>query len=362
MEDMSFEELQQIVSLCLDEIIKLKEENAKLKDGLKSTAMSVNEILNSQKQIIKNSEITVRNTELRFNIIEGAIDNLKYELNDPKFDKSKLYYPEFYSLDETIEDIINNRKSMARFGDGEFAIMSNVVRQKFQRLDESLAGRLKEVIASKDDGILIGIADNYGSLDAYNKSGKAGIRYYMSDETREQHAKFIDMDRKYHNAYISRPYALFADNNTEAPKKRFDALKRIWDGRNVIFVEGALTRLGVGNDLFDNAAQIRRIEAPPENSYDKYDEILAAALKYAEEDTLFLIAMGPAAGVLAFDLYKAGYQAIDIGHVDLEYEWFLGGKGTRCEVKNKYNNEFPGGDKVEDVDDEKYLQQIICRI
>ena len=34
MDTMSFEELQQIVSVCLDEIIKLKEENAKLKDKL----------------------------------------------------------------------------------------------------------------------------------------------------------------------------------------------------------------------------------------------------------------------------------------------------------------------------------------
>ena len=128
----------------------------------------------------------------------------------------------------------------------------------------------------------------------------------------------------------------------------------------MIFVEGALTRLGVGNDLFDNAAQIRRIEAPPVNSFDKYDEILAAALKYAEEDTLFLIAMGPSAGVLAYDLYKAGYQAIDIGHVDLEYEWFLNGDGKRSAVKHKYNNEFPNGDCVEDIYDEEYLRQIIC--
>ena len=26
---------------------------------------------------------------------------------------------------------------------------------------------------------------------------------------------------------------------------------------------------------------------------------------------------------LSFDLYKLGYQSIDVGHVDIEYEWFL---------------------------------------
>lgn len=362
MNDMSFEELQQIVSICLDEIVKLKDENAKLREGLKSTNISLTEILNSQKQLVKNSDIIAGNNEIRFKVLEGAIDNLKYELNDPEMDKTELYYPLFYSIEETLNDIIVNKKSLARFGDGEFAIMSKVVSQKFQRIDDALVARLKEVISYEDDGFLVGIADNYGSLEKYNESGKAGIRYYMKDEVRKQHAEFIDINRKYHNAYISRPYALFADNLTDAPKKRFEALRQIWNGRNVIFVEGALTRLGVGNDLFDNAARIRRIEAPPVNSFDKYDEILAAALKYAEEDTLFLIAMGPSAGVLAYDLYKAGHQAIDIGHVDLEYEWFLNGDGKRSAVKHKYNNEFPNGDCVEDIYDEEYLRQIICII
>lgn len=219
-----------------------------------------------------------------------------------------------------------------------------------------------EIVRTKDEGILIGIADNYGLLDHHTQQSKMEIRHYMTEEVRKEHMQFLDKDRKYHDAYISRPYALFADNKTDAPKKRFENLKRIWDKRNVIFVEGSLTRLGVGNDLFDNAAQIRRIEAPPTNSFEKYDEILKAALHFAEPDILFLIALGPSAGVLAYDLYRAGYQALDIGHIDLEYEWYLRGQGGRCEVKNKYNNEFPDGNVVENVDDEEYFKQIIYAV
>lgn len=146
---------------------------------------------------------------------------------------------------------------------------------------------------------------------------------------------------------------------TDAPRKRFQNLQRIWADRDIIFVEGALTRLGVGNDLFANAASIRRIEGPPVNSWDKYEEILAAALRVADADSLFLIALGPSAGVLAYDLYRAGYQALDIGHLDLEYEWFLRGKGGRCPVEHKYNNELTGGDQVADIYDEEYLRQIV---
>lgn len=348
MSDMSFEELQEIVSVCLDEIIALKEDNEKLREN--------NEKLMEEISFLEHSLASwSRRTK-------NSLENMKYELNDPRMDKRLLYYPKFYSIEETVKCIVESHCSMARFGDGEFAIMSRTARQKFQRMDDRLAYRLQEIMKVEEDGFLIGIADNYGALDNYNESGRLGIRYYMTDEVREQHARFLDIDRTYHNAYISRPYALFADNMTDAPGKRFAALKQIWEGRNVLFVEGALTRLGVGNDLFDNAESIRRIEAPPTNSFDKYDEILACALENAEPDTLFLIALGPSAGVLAYDLYKAGYQALDIGHVDLEYEWFLNGEGIRTEVKHKYNNEVQDGDVVEDVQDEVYMSQIICRI
>lgn len=362
MDNMSLEELQQIVSVCLDEIIKLKEENSKLKEDSRNTALLLTELLKNQKDIVRSNESAQNTTDLQFKHTERHFDNLRYELNDPALNKDSLFYPKFYNIEDTVNDIIQNKRSMARYGDGEFAIMANVVRQTFQRLDAKLGARLQEVMNSAEDGFLIAIADNYGDLSQYNAPGRAGIRQYMTEEVRLQHARFIDADKTYHNAYISRPYALYADNNTDAPKRRFEALKQIWDGRDVIMVEGSLTRLGVGNDLFDNTARIRRIEAPAESSFDKYDEILEAALQHADKDTLFLIALGPSAGVLAYDLYKAGYQALDIGHLDLEYEWFLAGTGTRCEVKHKYNNEYPGGNQVEDIKDAAYLSQIICRI
>lgn len=359
-ENMTFEELQQIVSVCLDEIINLKNENKMLQDKIVTIAKAVREVAKEEKSIIASSEEMSNNIYLQILFLIDGLNNVKYEINDPKMDRNNLYFPNFYTMEETIDSLVNEKKSMARFGDGEFAVMSNKERQKFQHLDDKLANRLKEIIRTDEEGLLIGVADNYGSLEVYNQGGKSGIRHYMTEEVRKDHKEFLDLNRTYHNAYISRPYALFADNNTDAPKKRFQNLKRIWDKRNVIFVEGALTRLGVGNDLFDNAAQIRRIEAPPMNSFDKYDEILEAALKFAEPDSLFLIALGPSAGVLAYDLYRAGYQAIDIGHIDLEYEWCLRGTGGRCQIKNKYNNEMPGGDLVEDINDEEYLRQIVC--
>lgn len=87
------------------------------------------------------------------------------------------------------------------------------------------------------------------------------------------------------------------------PQKIFSLLKKLWEDRNVLIVEGAQTRLGVGNDLFSNAKSIERILAPAKNPFDSYDKILSAIVTHCKEH-LVLIALGPTATVLATDLFK----------------------------------------------------------
>lgn len=362
MEDrLTLEELQQMVSVCLDEIIQLKQEKEQLQQKNRELEQLMAQVIEGQKQVITSVNQCFDNIDTNRHFVNRAIDNVKYELQDKTVGEDQ-YQLSFYDYDISIEGIVKDRKSLVRFGDGELDLMSGRGRHKFQHYNEKLAARLREIIKCKDTQMMVAVADNYGSLEKYNEDGKQGIRNYMTKETRLEHRKWLEVDRIYHNAYLTRPYALFADNHTHAPLERFRQLRRIWEGRNVIFVEGALSRLGVGNDLFNNAANIRRIEAPATSSFDKYDEILKAALKYAEKDTLFLVALGPTAEVLVYDLFQNGYQAVDIGHVDLEYEWYLRGNGGRCEVKNKYNNEYKGGDCVVPENDKEYLMQIIAKI
>lgn len=298
--------------------------------------------------------------EVNQNITKARCDNLRYELLDPKLNREEYPFPMIRSAEETIEEIIHGGKSIARFGDGEFSQIVKKVRQKFQRLDDKLGIRLEEVLHSHHPNPLIAIANNYGTLQAHTDFAADAIRFYMvAGETRRQHMQMLERDRVYYDAYVLRPYVMYKDNMTDAPRRRFEQLKKIWENRAVILVEGAQTRAGVGNDLFDGAREVRRILAPATSSFDRYDDILRAALKHAEDDTLFLIAMGPSAGVLAYDLTVEGYQALDIGHLDLEYEWFLAGKGERTTVPYKYNNETEGGNEVEELHDPVYESQII---
>lgn len=71
--------------------------------------------------------------------------------------------------------------------------------------------------------------------------------------------------------------------------------------------------------------------------------------------------MGPTATILAADLSTRGYQAIDIGHIDIEYEWSRMHVTHKVPVENKFVNEAGAGVGVGDINDIKYKNEIVCR-
>lgn len=267
-------------------------------------------------------------------------NNVRFELLTDQSDYG-FWYPKVRGIDETLTLLLEEGKSMARFGDGEFSTIAGRVRHKFQsEVDETLGKRLLEVLKSDNENLLIGIANNYGSLDLYTEQSKREIRRYLQLSVRKEHLQLLSPEKTYYDAYVTRPYVMYADNHTDEPTKRFSKIRKLWNDRECVVVEGALTKVGQGNDLLENAKSVDKIIGPAENAFREYDRILQECLRQPK-GRLFLLALGPTATVLAYDLCKAGYQAIDIGHLDLEYEWFLRGEGKRVEVSGKYNNELP---------------------
>ena len=114
--------------------------------------------------------------------------------------------------------------------------------------------------------------------------------------------------------------------------------KQIWHKKEVLIIEGEKSRLGIGNDLFNNTKSIKRILCPAINAFNAYDKIITQAKKI-NKSILILLALGPTSTVLSYNLYKSGYQVIDIGHIDIEYEWFLRKATKRIQIDNKYVNE-----------------------
>ena len=183
-------------------------------------------------------------------------------------------------------------------------------------------------------------------------------KYWMKylNLNRSKIYKIINMNKIYYDTQVTRLYIDIKDKSKV--ENRFNLVKSLWNNREVVIVEGEKSRLGIGNDLFNGCKSIERIICPSINAFSKYDEILKE-VKKQDKSKLILIALGPTATILAYDLANAGYQAIDIGHIDIEYEWYLMKVKEKCPVKNKYIGEINGGDCVEDILDKKYNKQII---
>ena len=183
-------------------------------------------------------------------------------------------------------------------------------------------------------------------------------KYWMKylNLNRSKIYKIINMNKIYYDTQVTRLYIDIKDKSKV--ENRFNLVKSLWNNREVVIVEGEKSRLGIGNDLFNGCKSIERIICPSINAFSKYDEILKE-VKKQDKSKLILIALGPTATILAYDLANAGYQAIDIGHIDIEYEWYLIKAQEKCPVKYKYIGEIKDGDKVSNINNEIYINEII---
>lgn len=264
--------------------------------------------------------------------------------------------PTVASVDETIDAIVSNNYSIARFGDGEIKLVAgkNI---SFQNNSAFIKHKMREVLSSDVDGLLIGIADVFDNGERYDEARRKYWKKHLS-QYRSVWYRYLIKGKKYYNASMTRQY-INLKNRAES-ENIFKHLKKIWNNRDIVIIEGEFSRLGVGNDLFDNAHSIKRILGPSKQAFSKYDEILATA-KNLNKDNLILLALGPAATCLAYDLHKLGYQAVDIGHIDVEYEWYKMHATKKMPLKNKMVHEAVSND-IGELKDSTYENQIIARI
>lgn len=253
--------------------------------------------------------------------------------------------PQIRPAAELLQRILSEKCSLCRYGDGEFEIMLHRERPWFQKTDRKLAERLREVIASGREDVIVAVADNFGLLAAYKDDAADDIRKYMVPN-REEISSLLDRGCIYYDAYVSRPYIIYKDRTYA--DGIFKVFKQIWQDREVMLVEGRTALIGVGNDLFQGARDIRRIECPEKNAWDVYGDILQTVQEKARRETLICISLGPTATVLAYDLALAGYQALDIGQLDNEYEWYLRGAEERIPVPGKMVAEVDQGRYADD--------------
>lgn len=260
---------------------------------------------------------------------------------------------------ETVRHIIDNNYSVSRFGDGEFALLAGK-RNGFQFPNPLLAERLKEVLTSEINNLIVCIPFTLKDWSFCRFSSKLFAAGFCWERVKDWVIPFIHTDRIYGDSLFTRFYMMKKDKSQCGEYVSY--MKQIWNNRDLLIVEGEKSRLGVGNDLFSNAKSIKRILCPNENAFDKYNEILELTLKHCD-NRLVILALGMTATVLAYDLTKNGIRALDLGHVDVEYEWMLMGAKEKCAIPGKMMAEVKHGKNPEDVDSSScYYQEVLARV
>jgi glycosyltransferase family protein len=247
--------------------------------------------------------------------------------------------PAIMNDEETVKYILEHGCSVVRFGDGEFNLM-NGIGIKFQKSDDGLRARLKEIAAAQSaDKLLICVPNMFVP--------KKKLKEMLADRSVKWWRKNLFLTRglwyrnfrggPYGNTNMTRFYINV--RHKERTAGHVSELKKIWENRDIVFMEGNKTHMGAGNDLFKSAKSIKRISCPSEDAFVCYDEILATAQKHISKDELIICALGPTATVLCYDLSNLGYTALDLGHMDIEYEWFKMGATRKVAIKGKEVNE-----------------------
>lgn len=212
---------------------------------------------------------------------------------------------------ETLAAIREHRGSIARYGDGELEIMIGGGIY-FQEQDPELARRLRAILRSPRPDFLIGIP-NFDALQIKTQGRKGSWQRY-----RRMFSHLVRRGAEYHSAFVSRPASIVGLESAEY----FQQWQSIWEGREVVVVHHSTAT--AEHVLFRNARGVHFVLCPAQNAFRDYSAVLAQAADHCTRpDVLFLIAAGPTAGVLAWDLAERGAQALDIGHLTAAYDEFM---------------------------------------
>lgn len=295
--------------------------------------------------------------------VADSMDEMIKQVNKLPANSSKKSFDDIFdisvkSIDETLDEIIENKKSVVRIGDGELDLIygENII---YQHFNPELAQILKDsILNNHNPRVLTCLPDIFTNLDRYNE-----MRGYYAVGVLPRFSDFFKEIEKtkysYGSTFMSRMYMSFKDKSKS--QHYFHKLRKIWQNKDILIVEGEYTRSGVGNDLFKNVRSIQRIICPAEDAYDEVYEI-EEAIRNNAQNKLILLMLGPTAKVIVNDLQDLDNQILDIGHIDTEYEWFkMDAKYVVSIGKNKHMAE--SVDKnLNEEDNPQYQKEIIMKI
>jgi hypothetical protein len=228
----------------------------------------------------------------------------------------------FLDYSETIDYIIDNEKSIVRFGDELMDMFMGIglyYDDWHQKYDKKLVKRLKEVMNTKDERLLIGLHWQFFTKTKKQLS-EENIPPQIWTNSKVFLHKYLNKNNTYGSALCFQPKF-----NKDID---FTKILKYFSKKHIIIVTGNAERF----DGVNIGKTTDFVPCPKNDSWKNYDQIFADTISlvknkgYKKKDTLFLISLASAAKVFVMDLLKQDYQGWDTGQFfDLAFE----------EIKNK---------------------------
>ena len=229
--------------------------------------------------------------------------------------------PRVMSPEQTVDMILSKHVSLCRFGDGEFDIMLKHANLPFQKYEEGLCKKLWDAWNCDGNNLLVATCSFY--FDAWNVAHSAWTKHYLH-KVRNQLQAIHNPNRQYGAAELSCMYKMGADIDLD---NYYAKLRQIWEKQDIVLVHGAHIFDKLQYDIFDNAKSVEHIIVPNLHAFSEYDDILSR-LKTFDKTKLFILICGPTATIMAYDLARSGFWALDLGHVAKNYDWFMQKRAT----------------------------------
>lgn len=255
-----------------------------------------------------------------------------------------------HTIDETIDELLHTNKSMVRFGDGEI-VMIKGGDLMLQKASPGIAKGLADILSYAYDDLLVTIPGIFETLLDHRKASQQFWKDHLLF-CRKTYETYCNADRVYYTTFVSRCYYYAKDRSNCG--RWFAKIRKIWENKDVVVVEGTKTHNGVGNDLLDTASSIERIICPPRDAYAAIPQILKACETY-DKDRLFLLSVGVAAKFLTLELFQKGYRVLDIGNMDMEYEWYVRQTPDKCRLSK---HDVEGEEANREAGYTEYLSQV----
>lgn len=212
----------------------------------------------------------------------------------------------FLSAEETVSKIIQEKKSLIRYGDGEFFLMrgNSIHYQEYTKeLGDMLEYIIKIYLEQKRDSYLLAMPGKYFLCNS-RQIWKSRLLIRSWVYPRYIFKKKFDTNVEYGEAF------LFTQDN----RKYYEKIWLDKEVESIIFVHNDIKYANEFSVLYKK--KVYFVKVPSRNAYRKKEEILNEILtRYKEKKgSLILISAGPCAKYLVLRLSEMGIWAIDTGH------------------------------------------------